>query len=56
MKIRLEDILPGDQIRGEVHECPECGSWFIGSKVAVYCCEYCKKKAKKKRKEREQGK
>lgn len=42
---KVEDLRPGDVIRGVVHECPCCGVWFIARADAVYCSNACRMRA-----------
>lgn len=38
----VNDLKPGDTIRGTVHECLSCGSWFIARADAKVCSSACR--------------
>jgi hypothetical protein len=39
---KVKDLRPGDIIRGTVHECAHCGTWFIARSDAVVCSNVCR--------------
>lgn len=47
---KVDDLRPGDTIRGTVHECPHCATWFIARADAVFCCDACRKAESRKEK------
>lgn len=52
---RLEDLSPGDHVRGFVHACECCGTLFIASADARFCGNACRVKAKRQAKEQSEG-
>lgn len=43
--VRVEDLSPGDKVRGQVDICPVCGKLFVGAADAKYCSPACNKEA-----------
>lgn len=45
---KLDDLRPGDIVRGTVHECENCGAWFVARADARMCSNACRLAAKRK--------